>query len=58
MRAAAVAGNLSLGIDCGTSGARSIVIDGVYCILHAAMADSFLQPPANSSDHILNFRRL
>lgn len=28
MRAAAVAGNLSLGIDCGTSGARSIVIDG------------------------------
>ncbi|KAL3135959.1 hypothetical protein ABBQ32_007003 [Trebouxia sp. C0010 RCD-2024] len=28
MRSAALAENLSLGIDCGTSGARSIVIDG------------------------------
>ena len=31
MQPAAVAGNLSLGIDCGTSGARSIVIDGMHC---------------------------
>lgn len=39
---AAVAGDLSLGIDCGTSGARSIVIDGMCGSLAAPMACSEL----------------
>ena len=36
--AAGLAGKLSLGIDCGTSGARSIVIDGMSQTLAALAA--------------------